>query len=64
MVGSIRIQREHRSYIYPAPCKYDVRILRYDFPVLKINRRIETAKLVLGAVLASPRAADVADIKS
>lgn len=57
-----QIQREHRSYIYPAPyspCKYDVRILRYDFLVLKINRRIE--KLVLGEGF-SPRAADVADI--
>lgn len=69
-----QIQREHRSYIYPAPyspCKYDVRILRYDFLVLKINRRIETVKLVLGkeegreGVVSSPRAeADVADIKS
>lgn len=69
-----QIQREHRSYIYPAPyspCKYDVRILRYDFLVLKINRRIETVKLVLGKegggerVVGSPRAkADVADIKS
>lgn len=69
-----QIQREHRSYIYPAPyspCKYDVRILRYDFLVLKINRRIETVKLVLGkeegreGVVGSPRAkADVADIKS
>lgn len=59
-----QIQREHRSYIYPAPyspCKYDVRILRYDFLVLKINRRIETVKLVLGEGF-SPRAADVADI--
>lgn len=46
-----QIQREHRSYIYPAtysPCKYDVRILRYDFLVLKINRRIETSETSFG----------------
>lgn len=60
-----QIQREHRSYIYPAtysPCKYDVRILRYDFLVLKINRRIETSETSFeeegregGRAVASPR---------